>query len=281
MTREDFSVSVAGGRLAGWVAGAGPQVLLLHGGPGLSYDYLDGLAAELLDGYRVAAYQQRGLAPSTAGAPYDVPAHVSDVVAVLDELGWDTGVILGHSWGGHLLLNVVATAPERVRAALVVEPIGCVGDGGVAEFEAEMIRRTPAEDVTRAEELDRRAMAGEGSVEDMAESLRLFWPAYFADPATAPPFPGSRLSVEAYAATLASMNERLPGLADRLAGSRVPTVLLAGAGSPIPVSASVDSAAAIGPAATVVVVDGVGHFPWLERPGEIRSALDRVAAQPG
>lgn len=230
-------------------------------------------------GYRVAAYQQRGLAPSTAGAPYDVPTQVADVVAVLDELGWDSCAILGHSWGAHLLLNVVATEPGRVRAAIAVEPIGCVGDGGTAAFEAEMIRRTPAQDVARAQELDRRAMAGERSAEDLAESLRLLWPAYFAEPATAPPFPGTRLSVEADSATLASMNELLPELADRLVGSRVPTLLLAGAGSPIPRSASVDSAAAIGPGASVVVLDGVGHFPWLERPGAIRAALDRLAAR--
>jgi proline iminopeptidase len=63
--RAMFAASVSGGKLVGWVAGDGPPVLLLHGGPGMNYDYLDDLAGELVDGFLVASYQQRGLEPST------------------------------------------------------------------------------------------------------------------------------------------------------------------------------------------------------------------------
>ena len=66
MTRRDFRAAVEGGELVGWVQGSGPRVLLLHGGPGLSFNYLDPLVDEIRDGYEVASYQQRGLAPSTA-----------------------------------------------------------------------------------------------------------------------------------------------------------------------------------------------------------------------
>ena len=53
------------GRRAGRLGrGEGQPVLVLHGGPGLSYEYLDELAADIGDGYCVAAFQQRGLAPS-------------------------------------------------------------------------------------------------------------------------------------------------------------------------------------------------------------------------
>jgi pimeloyl-ACP methyl ester carboxylesterase len=41
--------------LRGWIRNSrppdGPPVLLLHGGPGMAYTYLDGLAAEIGDGY--------------------------------------------------------------------------------------------------------------------------------------------------------------------------------------------------------------------------------------
>ena len=46
--------------LAGWVTGGGREVLLLHGGPGMT-DYMAGLLPEL-EGYRVASFQQRGVA---------------------------------------------------------------------------------------------------------------------------------------------------------------------------------------------------------------------------
>ena len=62
--REVFSIAVSDGALGGWTEGSGTPVLLLNGGPGLSYSYLDDLAAELAVEFRVASYQQRGLEPS-------------------------------------------------------------------------------------------------------------------------------------------------------------------------------------------------------------------------
>jgi proline iminopeptidase len=273
---ESFEIGVDGGLLRGSVEGHGDPVLLLHGGPGLPWTYLQSMVDEISDGYQVAGYQQRGLSPSTAGVPFDVPTQVADVVAVLDGLGWDRAVVIGHSWGGHLLLHLLATHPERVVAAIVVDPLGGVGDGGEAQFEAELNRRTPPESVERAEELDRLAMEGKGTQADALESLRLYWPAYFANPEAAPPFPGMQISVEAYSATFESLHAELPALAGRLTGLAVPTLFIHGAASPMPITASADTAHAIGPSASVQVLDGVGHFAWLDRPGVVREALDRL-----
>jgi len=117
-----------------------------HGGSGLSSHPLDGLVTEFLPGYRVVLYQQRGLPPSTARAPSDVGQQVQDVGSVLDALGWQTAVVLGVSWGGHLVLHTVAAIPDRLRAAVVVDPLGGVGDGGAAEFEAAMNKGAPLEE---------------------------------------------------------------------------------------------------------------------------------------
>jgi proline iminopeptidase len=276
VTGEPFEAEVRGGLVRGSLFGHGEPVLLLHGGPGLSWDYLQPLVDEIAAGYRVAVYQQRGLAPSTAGAPYDVATQVADAVAVLDGLAWHRATVVGHSWGGHLLLHLLAARPERVAAALILDTLGGVDDGGEAEFDDELLRRTPPGDVGRVEQLERQAMEGNGSEADLAESMRLLWPAYFVEPATAPPFPGMRLSVEAYAATFESLHAELPALAGRLAGSAVPALLVHGAGSPMPVTASTATAAVMGTAAEVEVVDGAGHFPWLECPGAVRIALDRL-----
>jgi len=277
MAAQRFEVEVPGGTLVGTVTGDGPPVLLLHGGPGLNGDYLDELVPELSDAYRVAWYQQRGLEPSTAREPYNVAVQVADVGRVLDALGWDTAVVVGHSWGGHLLINVLADLPERLAAAVVVDPLGGVGDGGTAEFEAQMSARTPEANRARAEELDRRAMAGEGTPEEGLESLRLVWPAYFADPAAAPDAPADlRMSIDAYSATWASVQQGLPGLAARLAGCPIPVVFVHGAESPMPLTASTDTAAALGENASVVVVSVTGHFIWHESPGAVRAALDSL-----
>jgi pimeloyl-ACP methyl ester carboxylesterase len=282
METRELVVEVPGGTLVGQVRGSGTPLLLLHGGPGLSAELSDGLLPELVDGYEVATYQQRGLAPTTARGPYDIPTQIDDAIAVLDHLGWQTAIIGGFSYGGHLVLHLLARHPERMRAGLVLDPLGGVGDGGAAEFDANMTAGTPPESRERARELDDRGMAGEGSDADALEGFRLFWPAYFADPSSAPPVPESiAISVEASSATWASGLELLPGLADRIAGSSVPTLFVHGGSSPMPVSASTDTAAAIGDAAEVVVLDGSGHFLWHENPGGVRRALDAFLAGRG
>jgi pimeloyl-ACP methyl ester carboxylesterase len=277
MRGQVFTAAVDGGQVSGWVDGAGPRVLLLHGGPGLSYDYLDDLAAEIGPGYEVAAFQQRGIAPSMIDGPFDVDTHLSDVRAVLDALGWPTATVVGHSWGGHLAFHVAAACSDRASGVLCLDPLGAVGDGGSALFEAEMFARLPEENRARAQELDERGLAGEGTGEDALEGMRLVWPAYFADWDTARPMPPLSLSVPAYAEGFASLRERLPALEAALPTITVPLGIVAGARSPMPVEeAAVASAAAI-PGAWVEVVEGAGHFPWIERPGCVRSALERLA----
>lgn len=282
MTRETFHAPATGGTLGGWVEGDGPPVLLLHGGPGLSYDTIAGLEEELLPGYRVASFQQRGIAPSTLDGPFTVAQAVDDVVAVLDHLGWDRAYLVGHSWGGHLVVHCAVAVPERLLGVVALDPLGAVGDGGNAEFEAEMVRRTPDDLAARAAELDRKAQAGEGTEADALESLRLLWPAYYADPSTAPAMPSSlRLSVEAYSGVFTDLLERLPSLEAALPAITVPVGVVVGLGSPIPPSAGRVTAERI-PGAWVSEVPGAGHFPWHESPGCVRAALDRlaVAARP-
>jgi pimeloyl-ACP methyl ester carboxylesterase len=280
MERATFEAAVPGGRLCGWIAGDGPPVLLLHGGPGMSFDYLDSIAGELLPAFRVASYQQRGLAPSTLEGPFAVEREVADAVAVLAALGWERAWIVGHSWGGHLLLHLAVAVPERFHGGLAVDPLGGAGDGGTAEFEAEMARRTPAADRRRAQELDERAMRGERTEEEAQESLRLFWPAYFADPARTLAFPTLPMSLPAYAGVWESINAELPRLSEALGRVTVPLGFLAGAESPMPVAGAAGATAAAVPGAWLEVVDGAGHFPWFERPGCVRAALERLGARP-
>ena len=275
MTRHEFSIDVAGGHLAGWTEGEGIPVLLLHGGPGMSVGYLVDLIAELTENCLVATFQQRGLAPSTATSPYDVTTQIMDVVAVLDHLQWDRALIAGHSWGGHLLLHLLARYPDRVSAACVIDPLGGVGDGGMAAFEAEIARRTPQEDRERADELDRLALAGMSSPEQDDESLRLIWPAYFPDVQGAAPYRSIAMSSQAYGQTYASLIAELPTLADHLRGCPVPTVLLSGQGSPMPLTACTETAELFTDA-DVEIVEGAGHFIWLDKPGAVSAAIDRL-----
>ncbi len=219
-TREVLTVETAAGTLG--AAGEGTPVLLVHGGPGLGYEYLEGLEAELAAGYRIAVYQQRGLEPSTLEGPFTIAQAIADVLAVLDALEWSRALIVGHSWGGQLALRFVAAHPERLLGALVVDPLGVVGDGGMAAFEAELLARTPKAGRERARELDERAMAGEGTAEEGLESLRIVWPAHFADPENAPEMPPIRVSLDAYSGLIDEVTTGLDEVAGALAKRGVP-----------------------------------------------------------
>jgi pimeloyl-ACP methyl ester carboxylesterase len=279
--RSTFSAPVADGKvLEGWLGGAGPRVLLLHGGPGVSFEYLDGLADEIGDGYEVAAFQQRGLAPSTVAGPFDVETAIADVIAVLDALEWDRAWLVGHSWGGHLLLHLLVAARRRLCGGLAIELLGGVGDGGMGGFEAELLARTPESDRRRSQELDERAMRGEGSPEDALEGMRLVWPAYFASREHVIPFPSLRVGVDAYAGLLEAASSALPLLEARLAGVDVPFGCVAGARSPMPHEQAAAATVRAIRGAWLEVIDDAGHFPWFERPGCVRAALRRLTATP-
>jgi pimeloyl-ACP methyl ester carboxylesterase len=276
MSRETLRVAVDGGHLSCWVDGEGQPVLLLHGGPGLSADHLDGLVTELLGGYRVAVYQQRGLSPSLEEGPFTVAAHVADVAAVLDGLGWNKAFVVGHSWGGHLGLHVAVGLRARLHGVLSVDPVGGVVDGGLAAFEAAMIARTPEGNRARARELDDRANRGESTDEEFRENMALVWPAYFAHPASAPPMPKLRTSAAAFLGSYESMVAEMPSLESALSEITVPIGFVVGAASPIPPELSAIATAARIPNAWVDVVPGAGHFIWMEAPGAVRESLDRL-----
>jgi pimeloyl-ACP methyl ester carboxylesterase len=277
MRGKAFTAEVDGGQISGWRDGAGTPVLLLHGGPGLSYEYLDDLATEIGDGYEVAAFQQRGIAPSMLEGPYDIDTHLADVGAVLDELGWPTAYVVGHSWGGHLAFHIAVAMSDRVTGVLCLDPLGAVGDGGGALFEAAMMGRLPAHIRERAAELDERAMAGEGEPADALEGLRLVWPAYFSDWDAAPPMPPYSMSHAAYSGAFESLRERFPDLEAALPSITVPVGIVAGARSPMPVEESANRSAERIPGAWVETVADAGHYPWIEKPGCVRSALERLA----
>jgi len=273
----EFTTHDDGPMLAGRRAGSGPPVLLLHGGPGLGFDYLRGLADELAEENDVAWYQQRGQAPSAVDGPFTVAADVGDARRVLDALGWERAFVVGHSWGGHLALHVAEAMPERLLGVLSVDPLGSIGDGRWPEFDEEIFRRTPERVRARAREIDELAMVGEADDELALEGMRLVWPAYFADPEHAPPMPDLQIAGARSADMVPSIFEQLPALEAGLPGIRVPVGFVHGARSPMPLAASTDAAERI-PGAWVEVVEGAGHFVWVEAPGAVRASLRRLTA---
>ena len=273
MERTSFRAVTGSVGIAGWVAGQGPRVLALHGGPGLNFDYMDEVAEEVGARHRVATFQQRGLAPSTTDGEFTITEAVGDIVAVLDELGWDTAYLMGHSWGGHLALHAATAIPDRLSGVLAIDPLGAVGDGGGGEFAAELVARIPDANRARFCELAAEESTRHLSVGEEIEQLGLVWPSYFAEPSTAPMMPPVQMSQPAGDGLWADLNARLPELEAALPSIRVPVGVLVGELSPIPTKAGTDTADRI-PGAWWRVEPGAGHFIWFEVPGAVLTAMD-------
>lgn len=272
-SEQEFRAPVPGGEIVGWVRGSGPRALLLHGGPGLS-DYLADLAAELSEVVTVARYQQRGLAPSVVEGDRTVEGHVADAVAVLDALGWDKAWVVGHSWGGHLAMHLAVAHPDRLLGTVAFDALGAVPDGGGEALGENLMRGLTEEQRAWVEEYSAREEAGEGTPEESLEVLRVLWPHYFGDPASAQPMPEMRMDLEGHLITWPSVTAHFEAgtLEHGLPQLRMPALVLHGAASPIP-AAEAERTAALIPGVSLRILPGIGHFAWIEEPGSVRREL--------
>src|SRR5215472_201573 len=100
-------------------AGSGPLVVLLHGFPESWYSWRHQLTALADAGYHAVAPDQRGYGRTGGPAEFDqyTQLHlVGDVIGLLDALGEDTAVVVGHDWGGPVAWHSALFRPDRVRA---------------------------------------------------------------------------------------------------------------------------------------------------------------------
>lgn len=101
-------------------SGSGEPVLALHGWPQHHYGYRD-LLADPPPGLRIIAPDLPGYGwsgpPPHRWAKEDV---ATDVLALLDAMGLDRVLLVGHDWGGFIGYLLALRAPERFRAYLAV-----------------------------------------------------------------------------------------------------------------------------------------------------------------
>ena len=97
--------------------------VFLHGLMGFAANWRK-ITRALENTERTLAYDQRGhgrsFKPSQGFGPYD---YSHDLLAILDHLGWDRIVLVGHSMGGRNALAFASEHPERIEK-LIIEDIG-------------------------------------------------------------------------------------------------------------------------------------------------------------
>ncbi len=102
-------------------AGSGFPVVLAHGFPELGYSWRHQIPALTAAGCRVLAPDQRGYGRSSrpeAIEAYDIEHLTSDLLALLDDIGEERAVFVGHDWGAMVVWNLALLAPGRVAGVV-------------------------------------------------------------------------------------------------------------------------------------------------------------------
>ena len=246
-----------------WGEPGRPAICFLHGGAAHAH-WFDRVVPAFEERFHVVALDQRGHGASGWAQPpsYATEDFVSDLVGVLDTLGWRQVTLVGHSMGGHNSIACAAWHPERIRALVVVDSRPAI----------------PAERMAAMRDRGARPMRRHPTAEAAVAAFRLLPRETVADPALL-----AHLAREGivgrdggfvFRFDPATYGVRKPVDGWMLAGGiTAPTLLVRGEHSPIlPVEMATRLEATI-PNARLVEIAGAYHHLLLDRPAEFVTAL--------
>jgi epoxide hydrolase A/B len=118
--RPEFAVIQTNGiRLRVAVAGKGPLIVLVHGWPESWYSWRHQISVLAEAGFRVAAPDVRGYGGSdkpAAAEAYSIKEMCADIAGLIESLGEQQAILIGHDWGAPIVWNTSLFFPEKVRA---------------------------------------------------------------------------------------------------------------------------------------------------------------------
>ncbi len=123
---EHRTATLRRGRMHYVAAGSGTPIVLLHGWPGLWFDYRDVIPGAARLG-RIIAPDFLGFGesdPVPGGDPNgaDEERYAADVLELLDSFEIDECVVVGHDIGSAVGPALARTAPQRVRGLVLLNP---------------------------------------------------------------------------------------------------------------------------------------------------------------
>lgn len=272
-------IEVDGARLFFRAVGRGTPLVILHGGPGMSHDYLAPQLVELLaDRYKLLFYDQRASGRSTGVSDttrLTMTQFVQDLEALRRALDLERLNVLGHSFGGLLAMYYAVAHPARVEKLLLLDTAPASWELNFPHF-----RQTIA---ARQTDADRREMAeitgapgGQSDPRSMDRYYKLYFRTFFHDPRLSDSL---RLGVDQqWLANIRVTNNRVWGdlgrydIHDQLERITAPTLILHGESSVI----SMEGAEAIHariPNSQLIRLTNVGHFAYIEAPQCVMTAV--------
>jgi len=252
--------------------GSGSPVVVLHGGPGASHDYLRPGFDLLATGRTLIYYDQRGggQSPVPSGTPVGWREQVADLEALREAWGLDQLTICGYSWGGLLAMLYATEHPDRVARLALVSPAPAWRAARL-EFEATFSARN----MSPALQAERTALRESGLRERDPDAYqrRLFELSvvpYFVDPALVRQLASFRVVARTQQEVWSSLGDY--DLRPRLAALAMPALVLHGREDVIPAWAAEEAAKLL--RAEWHLLSPCGHCPHVEQPAAFFRALD-------
>ena len=259
------------------------RLLVLHGGPGAHHDYLLPQMLRLAESHELVFYDQRGGGQSKTDdrSPITWRTQVEDLALVARELGFDRPSLIGYSWGGLLALlyaiehaGTDAQSPDRM---VLIDPAPLTRQYRT-QFEEEFARRQGAADVLALRtELAESGLRQRDPDAYRQRAFELSVAGYFADPAAAHDLTPFRVTGRVQQSIWESLGDF--DIVSQASVIECPVLLLHGDRDPIPLASSMDLARAIG--VDVVVIEGSGHVPYVERPDALFPPIETFLQETG
>lgn len=253
-------------------SGEGSPVVVVHGGPGLSQDYLLPQMEKLSDHHKVIFYDQRGCGRS-AGESEDTPitmkTYLDDLDALISQLGKEKVSLVGHSWGGYIAMRYALEHPEKVDKLVLSNSMpACSQD---LQLLFDNFVKLMAPDLMKLDEIKNSNAFKAGDPEVHKAYYRLFFSKYFHNPdmieqLNLPFTADSALKSISTGDTLRNEVFFTPyDYRSQLGALSMPALIIHGVSDVIPEAVSETFYHSI-PDSKLVVMPECGHFPYIEKP---------------
>lgn len=258
--------------------GKGEPIVVIHGGPGLNHSYFLPYLNRLADVHHLIYYDQK--ACGQAEIPSDtnamrLRAFVEDIETVRKKFRLERMHLLAHSWGALLAVQYAVLYPEHLASLILVAP-AAISSSDVREASrlingkyehADQLARSriiesQAFKSNRPEamkELMRLSFKQNMAARELADSIHIYVPEDYAKRNGALRFLFQDLASYDYYPQLSKI--------------KTPTLVLCG-DKDVGLSFAQKIQQQI-PSAEISLIEGSGHFPFIEQPMRFKQEVDR------